>query len=236
MLVRTYPLRLSDGSTLSFFNRDWVQLVYAIEGVMTVTTPEGAWVVPPHRAVWVAAGVRHEVKMHGAVEMRSLYFHRGRTMPQKSATVGVTPLARELINHVALTGALFKARPEHRRLAAVLLDQLRILPFLPLHLPSPTGVEAKRAAAVLQDWTRSLDEAAVEAGISRRTLERRFLEETGMSLGMWRQQARLLESLRRLAAGETVTQAALGVGYQSSSAFICAFKQAFGTAPGAVFR
>src|SRR5438105_4317587 len=35
------------------------QLVYAVEGVMTVDTDAGLWVVPPLRALWVPAGVVH---------------------------------------------------------------------------------------------------------------------------------------------------------------------------------
>ena len=233
VLVRTYPLRIGNGMSLTFYQPDWVQLAYAIAGVLTVRTDEGTWVVPPHRAVWVPAGVRHDLQMHGTVELRSLYFHRGPRMPTKSATVGVTPLARELINHVALQGALFRAQPKHRRLAAVLLDQLRELPSLPLHLPSPTSPEARRAANALEDWALTLDQASRVAGASRRTLERRFVEETGMSIGTWRQQARLLESLKLLAAGESVGQTAFTVGYQNSSAFIHAFKLTFGVSPGA---
>ena len=233
VLVRTYPLRIGNGMSLTFYQPEWVQLAYAIEGVMTVRTEEGIWVVPPHRAVWVPAGVRHDLRMHGTVELRSLYFHRGARMPTRSATVGVTPLARELINHVALQGALFRVHPKDRRLAAVLLDQLRELPSLPLHLPSPTSPEAKRAASGLEDWNLTLNEASRLAGVSRRTLERRFVDETGMSVGTWRQQARLLESLKLLAAGESVGQTAFTVGYQNSSAFIHAFKLAFGVSPGA---
>ena len=33
------------------------QLIFAAEGVMRVVTAEGAWVVPPQRAVWLPAGV-----------------------------------------------------------------------------------------------------------------------------------------------------------------------------------
>jgi AraC-like DNA-binding protein len=53
-----------------------------------------------------------------------------------------------------------------------------------------------------------------------------------MTFGKWRQQLRLLHALRLLAAGETVTTAALEVGYDSTSAFISAFKTTLGTTPG----
>ena len=38
------------------------QLVYASAGVITVATATGTWVVPPQEAVWVPAGVEHEVR------------------------------------------------------------------------------------------------------------------------------------------------------------------------------
>ena len=48
--------------------------------------------------------------------------------------------------------------------------------------------------------------------------------------------ARLGHALRLLAAGEAVTTAALEVGYDSTSAFISAFRQTFGQTPGQYFR
>jgi AraC-like DNA-binding protein len=74
------------------------------------------------------------------------------------------------------------------------------------------------------------------SGASRRTLERLFQRETGISLGRWRQQARLLHAMRRLAHGESVTSIALEVGYESPSAFIATFSNAFGTTPGRFYR
>ena len=52
------------------------QLVYAVSGVMTVTTPHGTWVVPPQRAVWVPPRTDHESRMSGHVQMRTLYLRR----------------------------------------------------------------------------------------------------------------------------------------------------------------
>ena len=73
---------------------------------------------------------------------------------------------------------------------------------------------------------------AKQHGVARRTLERRFRDETGMSFGMWRQKARLLDSIRLLAEGKSVTDTALDCGYSSVSAFIAAFKVTFGYTPG----
>ena len=65
-----------------------------------------------------------------------------------------------------------------------------------------------------------------------RSLERRFRDETGLTPGAWRRQRRLLAAMERLAAGEPVKAVADSAGYASSSAFVAAFRETFGTTPG----
>ena len=48
------------------------QFLYAKSGVMAVSTPEGAWVAPSERAVWIPGGMPHSVRMVGAVQTRSV--------------------------------------------------------------------------------------------------------------------------------------------------------------------
>ncbi|MEQ9511252.1 MAG: helix-turn-helix domain-containing protein, partial [Alloalcanivorax xenomutans] len=70
------------------------------------------------------------------------------------------------------------------------------------------------------------------AGLSARTLSRRFPQETGLSFQRWRQRARLLRALERLANDIPVTTVALELGYDNVSAFIAAFRDRFGVTPG----
>jgi len=49
------------------------QLVYAISGVLVVTTRDATFVVPPQRALWLPSGVVHEVRSRGHVSLRTLY-------------------------------------------------------------------------------------------------------------------------------------------------------------------
>jgi AraC-like DNA-binding protein len=62
-------------------------------------------------------------------------------------------------------------------------------------------------------------------------MQRLFAEESGMSFSRWRQRARLNYAMKRLAAGESVTNAALEAGYSSTSAFISMFRKQLGTTP-----
>jgi AraC-like DNA-binding protein len=241
LLVRTLAVGYASGTTLEHHSHSWAQLVYASEGVMTVQTEDGTWVVPSHRAVWIPAGVGHSIAMSGWVSMRTLYLTQRLVggLPQRCCVVAVPPLLRQLVLHVVTQGQLRRDVPEHRRLIGFLLDQLRALPAAPLELPFPRDERALRVAVRLRDdpgAAAPIEEIARRAGASRRTLERIFQSETGMSLGRWRQQARLLHAMRLLARGEPVTATALDVGYESVSAFIAAFSNVVGVTPGRYYR
>jgi AraC-like DNA-binding protein/mannose-6-phosphate isomerase-like protein (cupin superfamily) len=241
MLVRTLAAGYSSGTVLESHSHDWAQLVYASEGVMTVQTQAGTWVVPSHRAVWIPAGVVHSIAMSGRVAMRTLYIAPRllKALPGRCSVVDVSPMLRHLILHTVGQGSLRRCLPEHRRLVAFLIDQLRFLPTIALELPMPRDARALRVAVRLHEDpgdTLPVDTLARGAGASRRTLERLFRQETGMSLGRWRQQARLLHGMRLLASGEAVTAVALAVGYDSTSAFIAAFSRIVGSTPGRYYR
>ncbi|MNE44702.1 Cupin domain protein [compost metagenome] len=47
------------------------QLIYAANGVMRVCSDGGNWVIPRGQALWIPAGVSHEVRMQGEVAMRT---------------------------------------------------------------------------------------------------------------------------------------------------------------------
>ncbi len=231
----------ANGRVIRTHSHPWHQLVYASRGVMTVRTPDGAWVVPPHRGVWVPAHTRHSIQMSGAVSMRTLYLvpRLGASIPNRCRVVGISPLVRELILRIVEVDRLSLRNPAHARLVSVLLDHLHPMELRAFHLPLPRDARAKRIAALLQELpcdARSLEELSSVAGASKRTIERLFSLETGLGFGKWRQQLRLGHALRLLAAGDAVTNVALDVGYESTSAFISAFRMSFGQTPGQYFR
>jgi AraC-like DNA-binding protein len=153
--------------------------------------------------------------------------------------VNVTPLLRELIVRINLLGALDDRVPEHRRLLAVLFDELKTLVAVPLQLPSPHEPRAARFAGLantLSGAQLSLEEMLRQCGASRRTMERIFSAEAGMSLGQWLRRQKLLHALRLLAAGECVNSVALELGYNSASAFIAMFHRELGQTPRRYFE
>jgi AraC-like DNA-binding protein/quercetin dioxygenase-like cupin family protein len=217
------------------------QLVYASAGVMTIRARAGAWVVPTNRAVWIPAGVRHEITMCGTVAMRTLYLQAGlaRGLPRACRVVSVSPLLQALILRACACRALSSRVRWQRHLIDVILDHLETIQTIPLRLPNPTDPRALRVAQALAGQPadgRPLARICTAAGASRRTIERLFRRDLGMSVGQWRQQLRLLTALRLLAEGAKVTHAALEAGYGTPSAFIAMFRRALGSTPAAYFR
>ncbi|PAU75469.1 AraC family transcriptional regulator [Halomonas salipaludis] len=215
------------------------QLVFATQGVMTVSTHAGWWVVPPQLAVWIPARQEHALQMHRVVKLRTLYLdERLAELPSQPRVLSVSPLLRELVLRLMELPAEASASGAGARLIAVLLDELREGPTAPLHLPDPDDPVLQRICSALRtDPTHQQDLAAwgQVVGASPRTLARRFQSQTGMGFAAWRQQARLLAALPMLAEGRPVTTVAQEVGYEAPSAFIAAFRRHLGVTPGRYF-
>ncbi|PIC01361.1 helix-turn-helix transcriptional regulator [Caulobacter sp. X] len=234
--VRTLAATFYAGTTLGAHRHAWGQLVFAASGVMRVTTEAAAWTIPPTRAIWLPAGVPHAIVVQGEVALRTLYIDRPRSdpLPKAPEALEVAPLLRELILHILAIGMLAPDRPEHDRLAGLLVDLLISARREDLSLPLPRDARALRVAEI---WRRdpadgrALADIAREAGASLRTLQRLFPAETGLSLEAWRQKARLIHAVTRLSAGVSVTETALDCGYQSPAAFAEAFTRRFGVSP-----
>jgi len=233
---------LSAGSWTPTHRHDWVQFSYAISGVLGVHTEQGSFFAPPQWGVWIPAGLDHEVVTSTRAEMRSLYVRTQNSLwaPDRCRVLEVTPLARELIKAFCLLPVDYREQNSSEgRLVQVLLDQLAGLPEVGFSLPLPRHarllalcnelVEDPGQPITLTDWAARLN-------MSEKTLTRLFQRETGLSFRGWRQRARLLASLNRLEEGGSVTSTALDCGYDSTSAFIAAFKTLFGFTPGELFR
>jgi AraC-like DNA-binding protein len=219
---------------LHFHDRD--QLVYASRGVMTVRTRNGTWVVPPHRAVWIPAVIPHTIAMSGLVAMRTLYLkpRLAKDLPRDCCVINVSSLLKELILHACAVRILKKTVKWQAHLVAVILHQLEAAQTIPLQLPHLSDPRLVRIAEILisdpRD-SRTLAQLCKGTGAGKRSVERLFQQEIGMTFGKWRQQLRLMQAMRLLAQGAKVTHAALESGYGTPSAFTSMFRKALGITP-----
>ncbi|SHL47853.1 helix-turn-helix transcriptional regulator [Streptomyces yunnanensis] len=227
---------LSPGAGIDAHRHDDHQIVYAARGVLAITTDAGTWVAPANRAIWVPAGRAHAHQAHGTLELHLV------GLPATDNPLGLdeptvltaSPLLRELI--LAYTRAPHDESPERARLRVVLLDQLRVSPQQPVHLPAPTSPRLQALCALLRADpadNRTLAALGREIGASDRTLSRLFKSELGMTFPQWRTQLRLYHALVLLAENTPVTTVAHLCGWSSASAFIDVFRRAFGRTPGA---
>ncbi|KRE89158.1 AraC family transcriptional regulator [Frateuria sp. Soil773] len=230
-----------DGSSTGRHSHSRGQLLYAITGVMVVESPIATWVVPPSRALWLAADMEHDVRMFGEVRMRTVFIDATQVsgVPDQSCVIHVSPLLRELI--VAAASVPLDYLPDGREelLMRLLIEELRVSDVLPLHLPLPldprirlvceTLIASPSETSTVADWSRRL-------GIAEKTIHRLFVKQTGMTFAQWREQARLVFALRRLGAGDRVIDIAFDCGYASQSAFTAMFRRHFGVTPSAFFE
>src|ERR1700689_3307187 len=216
------------------------QLVYAARGTMQVTTPEGRWLVPPDRAVWVPALLEHSSDMLADIQMRTLYFDVAWLKREKRSAsltaefvVRVSPLLHQAIL------ALFDADSGRER-----TELLIRLVMLELHqaedsatfIPLPQEPRCRRAAdIVLADPTgaHDIETLAREVGTSARRPSRLFSSEIQLSFKSWCQRARIAAAIEKLSvdANVSVKQLASDLGYASVPAFSHAFRQVTGQTP-----
>ncbi|WP_284734699.1 AraC family transcriptional regulator [Sphingosinicella terrae] len=226
-----YPAGFVD----AMHQHDRTQILYASSGVMSVTTPETSFVVPPQRAVWLPANTPHEVSCRGPVSLRTLYLEPGLGRePNRCRVIEVSDFLKALILEVVTFERHYDLVGREGRIVRLLLDEIDSMPNAPYGVHMPTD---RRLLRVCREIVanpadpRDLDDWARLAGMGRRTFTRAFKHETGMGLAVWRQQVRLMDALSMLASGQSITVVAFEVGYDSPSAFSAMFRRAFGVPP-----
>ncbi|PHN29675.1 helix-turn-helix domain-containing protein [Pseudomonas sp. ICMP 460] len=217
------------------------QLLYAIEGVMVVRSAQNQWTVPPNRGFWMPCGQVHSLRCVGALKMRSVFVRPDSfaNLPTETKAVSISGLLSELIKASVSVQPPYAEDSRDARIMRLILDELVILPALPLSLPQPADLRIQRICQALQsdpgdastvaDWSRRLE-------LDQKTIQRLFRKETGLTFGQWRQQARLLLALERIALGQKIIDVAVELAYDSPSAFTSMFKKQFGKTPSQFFR
>jgi AraC-like DNA-binding protein len=241
-IVRSYAVTHQAGAFRLPQTPGWDQVIYASRGMVRLTADTGTWILPPHRAVWVAAGIEHRCVVATRTAMRTLYLSRASgvapLLDAATRVIEVSPLAREVILHLVARAPLYGDDPTVAAFLMVLREVIAERDVPPLQLPRPSSAACLLAGAALGSdpgaaW--SVAALAAEVGLSRRALERRLRQETGLSIMQWLTRLRLMVALERLALGEPVGHVAVAVGCATQSAFGAMFKAQLGASPGAYF-
>jgi AraC-like DNA-binding protein len=236
VFVVTFPM--PGGVIFDWHTHPEHQIAWAASGVLSVRTETDAWVLPPTRALWIPAGLRHETLSTGSATMRSAYV-RPQLCPIEWDTctpVAASSLLAELIAYLEDT-ALDLERRGHAE--AMLVDLLQPVRMHTIDVTMPAEERSREVADALAGDPadgRTLAQWGRTVGASERTLARGFTDGTGLPFGRWRALLRLRAALPALAAGEPVGNVARQVGYESASAFVAAFRRETGVTPARYFQ
>lgn len=219
-----------------FHSHQKAQLMLSLSGVATCEADGSVWLVPPQSALFVPGETRHRVAVSGNIEGYAVFIDpaEGRVLPAECVAITVTPLLRELIIRSAQLAVNLPQDDMEHHLTALLLNEIATAPTGGLHLPMPTDprlrsiftsmMENPAHRGTIEFWAR-------HAGLSERTLARVVAAETGMSFGRWRQQLNLILAMQWMAAGASVQQVAVDLGYENVGSFVTMFRKALGSSP-----
>lgn len=235
--LNRFAMRAGDGFGIHV-HEDLHQLIWSPTGVLLADAAGSSFVLPSTLALWIPAGVAHDVGCARPARLHSVYVE-----PQycpiswtSPTVVGVGDLLAAVLDHLAGAGPAGAARARAERFMFDLLQPVAADPSA-LRLPLD-GRAADVAAALLRRPAdqRTIEEWGREVGASGRTLARHFRTQTGMSFGEWRTQARIQAATALLGDGATVATVAAAVGYRDAAAFAAAFRRHLGVTPTAFAR
>jgi len=231
-----FSMDYPDGLSSGWHSHPKAQLVYAISGMMRVETTDAIFLLPPTKALFLPPDEAHSISMEGDVEMREVFIERGVAddIGSGARVLTVSPLLRELVLAICAEPVDWPADGRCPHLVALIINEIGRAKTLMTRLPQLREPRLSLIARAISDNPadpRTLDDWAELCGASARTLARLFHQDTGMTFGQWRLQARLNEAFILLMTKGEIARTAQTVGFSSQSAFGVAFRRAFGLTP-----
>jgi AraC-like DNA-binding protein len=214
----------------------WGQIQFISGGILEMQVESTRFLVPPHLAIWIPAGVEHKSYNRRPLEYCSMNIADELTsgMPQRTSLITVSAIVSVIVEDFRHRQISVAQTSEDKRLVQVLLDQMSAQcidsPFLPTTTnkylaPILTSIEANPSdQSNLKQW-------AERVHTTERSLARYCQSELGMSFTEWRLRLRYMHSLDLLRAGHSVKDVALTLGYKQASPFISMFKRYAGVTP-----
>lgn len=183
---------------------------------------------------WVAAGALAAAFPEVEVDPDVLYVDNGQILTSAGAAAGL-----DLCLHMIRRDYGSAVAADAARLSVMPLEREGGQAQFIVHDHTPSPAPAGATLEPVLEWLRAnlatpltLEEIAAHAGVSTRTLIRRFREQTGTTPLQWLHRARIRQAQYLLeSTGHSVERIGAQVGFASPSAFRDRFKQTTGTSP-----
>ncbi|WP_028471018.1 AraC family transcriptional regulator [Neptunomonas japonica] len=215
---------------------EWGQLIYATQGILSVITSSGRFIVPPEQAVWVPPLTDHEIITVNDVTLASFYISVDEILqlPQHCTVLNISHLLKALISEASTLSQTYDWSGKDGRLLRLIRDYLIEADNIALQLPYPKDPRLIQITMRLQDEpcnNNTLEDWGKQIGASSRTLTRLFIKETGLSYREWKQRLKLQIAISMLSEQHEISAISDHLGYESVSAFTYMFRKELGLAP-----
>ncbi len=224
------------GRSLGWHTHDFGQFFSAIHGSLYVGMPDRVLLLSPAMAVWIPPDVDHWLRYTSSNEIIYIDVNRleSERLGAKPRVVKMTPLLQSLMSAVPDSEASSFTPPHEAALFDLLFHEIRTAKDVPLSIAMPQDKRIRELAQAALEHPASITsihEWLNGASASRKTIQRLFIAETGMSPSRWLRQIRVLHAVAELAGGKKVSSVALDLGYESPSAFTYMFRNLMGSSP-----
>ena len=229
-------LHFTPHSSMQRHSSPWAELNFALSGIMEIGIDGVSDLSPPQYAIWIPPQVEHCCQNEGDVHYACIDIPAEACagLPATPCTLEISPVMRAILADFERRGICYPATPEDRRMAQIVIDQLRQARAYASYLPSTTEPVLAPILSALQGNPgdkRGAAHWAATAGITERTLLRHCQQHLGMSFNEWRQRLRVVCALGMLDEGRPVQAVARDLGYSTPSAFIAMFQRWTGESP-----
>lgn len=215
------------------------KIVQVRRGRFDLEGPRGVWRIVPSHMVFIPAQRPYLIRTEPDTQVAVVHLDAERTPWHHEGcwVTAVSPLAYEMVQYALRWPASRDpadpvAESFFRTLALLCRDWFskeRIL-WLPVGRSPEIARAIQHVMEHLED--ASIEQAAVAARLTARTLRRRFKAETGMTWRRFVREARMTQAINLLGpGGMRVSDVALTVGFRSIGAFTHAFCAQFGRTP-----
>lgn len=178
----------------------------------------------------------HQHYCKNKVSYRSLHIDPllSEVLGNKVRPLTVDSLLKSLILEISNWPKDYEETAQTQRFILVLLDRLAMAQSNELFMPT---IKDKRLFPIIETLNQdpanklTIEQWSLKVGASSRTLNRLFNQNYGMGFSRWKQKLRILKSLELLNSNRLQVDIAYELGYESTSAFITAFKKQLGCSP-----
>lgn len=212
------------------------QCIYVHSGVLAIVGENGRYFVPPQQAIIIPAEYSHEIIAKSEVSLSILYFDAEQAISSFSepSVIATSVFLRALMTESKTISTSYLWESTDGRLLRLIKDKIVDSPSLDIFLPYPSDERLTNITARILKHP-SLKSDLVSWGkfvsASPRTLSRVFKKETGITYSEWRQRLNIQIAIKHLSLGDSISEIATLLGYESSSAFIYMFKKQMGVSP-----